>query len=827
MKQVVFTLFLFLTHSIFSQEITIFDAETGKPVESVAVYNRGKSKSAISNDNGVLDISEFSRNETLIFSHVAYSEYKVKKKAVLANDNHVYLSKHSEQLDEVVLSVFKNKEKRNRIAEQIALITSKDIAKVSPQTSADLLANVPGIKVQKSQFGGGSPVLRGMESNRVLLVVDGVRLNNAIYRKGHLQNSITVSPNLLDRTEVVFGPSSVIYGSDALGGVIHYYTKTPKLSKNESEVKGGLFSRFSTVNNEITNTVSAELRFKKWASFTSVSHSDFGDLAMGKNRSHGFENWGKVPFYSENINGNYEENQTVNDDQNIQRNTGFNQTDVLQKFFVPLSKRTDLKVNIQYSTSSNIPRFDRLTELKDEELKFAEWYYGPQKRLLISPQLEINPRKKWLEKGVITLAYQNIEESRIQRKFGSLDKSFREESVSVFSVSGDFKVPLAKKRNLEYGFEMVYNDVGSNSYGKTLNIVDGAIDGFNDDFAVQSRYADGGSSYFSSALYLGYRQDLNSKSTLNTGVRLTNTNLTAKWIDEQFIQLPNNDINLNNTAITATIGYVYKPNRTWQLNAVLSSGFRSPNIDDVGKVREKNGFVTVPNIDLKPEHAYNAEIGVQKYFNDRKFRLGANVYYTLLNNYIYRTPFDLSLNSEAEIGSEIQFDGETGNAVANVNKGSAYVTGFTVSYEGKLHKNWKTSGFITYTKGESHDLKEALSSIPPLFGNFELNYTKNKFEGGANFVFNAKKDIKDYNISEGIDNHEQTPIINADAQEDVDKYYGSPSWMTVGLFGRFAVSNSLTLQGNITNLFDEHFREFASGISAPGRNFSIALQVNL
>ena len=84
-----------------------------------------------------------------------------------------------------------------------------------------MLSYIPGVKVQKTQFGGGSPVLRGMEANRILLVVDGVRMNNAIYRKGHLQNSITVSPSMLDKTEVLFGPSSVIYGSDALGGVIH------------------------------------------------------------------------------------------------------------------------------------------------------------------------------------------------------------------------------------------------------------------------------------------------------------------------------------------------------------------------------------------------------------------------------------------------------------------------------------------------------------------------------------------------------------------------------------------------------------------------------
>ena len=232
-----------------------------------------------------------------------------------------------------------------------------------------------------------------------------------------------------------------MYGSDALGGVIHYYTKTPKLSQ-ENEVESQLFSRFSTVNQEVTTNVSAEIRKENWASLTSVSYSDFGDLKAGKNRSHGFKDWGRVFFFSENINGNYNENPTKNSNSNIQRNTGYQQTDILQKFFIPLSKNTDLKVNLQYSTSSDIPRFDRLTELKDGDLKFAEWFYGPQKRFLAATQLILNPSKRWLESGVITAAYQNLEESRIQRKFGSLNRFYREETVDVFSLNGDFSICL-------------------------------------------------------------------------------------------------------------------------------------------------------------------------------------------------------------------------------------------------------------------------------------------------------------------------------------------------------------------------------------------------
>ena len=811
----------------FSQKIKILDNETGKKVKNVTIYNEKNTISLTSNIFGSVDISSFKETENIIFSHVSYSLLKVKKSKLRKQNFVVYLTKESEQLDEVIISSFKKEEKSKRIAKQIALVTKKDILKISPQTSADLLATIPGIKVQKSQFGGGSPVIRGMESNRVLLVVDGVRMNNAIYRKGHLQNSITLSPNMLDKTEVIFGSSSVIYGSDALGGVVHYYTKTPKLSE-ETEVESQFFSRYSTVNNEITTNISAEVRLKKWASFTSVSYSDFGSLNAGKNRRHGFSDWGKVFYYSENTEDYYNPNPTKNTDVNLLRNTGFNQTDVLQKLFVPLSKNTDLKINFQYSTSSNIPRFDRLTELKDlsdtSSLKFAEWHYGPQNRLLISPQIIFDSDKNWIETGTLTFAYQNIKESRIQRKFSSLDRSYRKESVNIFSLNGDFSVPLTtdKKRNLTYGFEFAYNDVTSRSYGKTLNITDGQIDGFSEDFKVQSRYPDGGSNFLTSALYVGYRQDINRKSTLNTGIRFTNTNINATWIDETFLTFQDKNLTNNNSALTANIGYVFRPNVNWQLNTVLSSGFRSPNIDDVGRVREKAGNVTVPNINISPEYAYNAEIGVQKYFNNRRFRVGGNFYYMLLDNYIQR---DYVYNSDLSI-QQVEFDGEFGNAVSNQNKGKAFVLGYTLNYLGKISKALNTSGFITYTKGKTYDTEEPMSSIPPLFGQFEINYKKNKIEFGSVLRFNSKKDIEDFNFTEGIDNHDLTPIVNPNAMNDIDKYYGSPSWVTLGVNGSYLVNGNFSLQARIDNIFDEHYIEFASGVSSPGRNLSLSLMAN-
>jgi hemoglobin/transferrin/lactoferrin receptor protein len=812
---ITFFIFLFCAN-FYAQEITVLDYELNLPISNCTIYNESKLKVVHTDKNGKGDISIFKENEILSFNHISFVEIEVLKRELKEGKSTVFLHRKAEALDEVILSTSRQKVTRIRIAEHVEIMQQKDIARSASQTSADLLASIPGIKVQKSQFGGGSPVLRGMEANRILLVVDGVRMNNAIYRSGHLQSSISVSPSVLERTEVVFGPSSVIYGSDALGGVIHYYTKTPKIGLDKM-VNVDFMTRFGTVNNESTQQGSVELSFKKWGSLTSFSHSDFGDLRMGNKRRHGYEDWGKVFDHSLNTDSYYSANSTQNSNSNIQKNTGYNQSDLLQKFYFAFSDRTNLTFNIQHSTSSDIPRFDKLTERSSGELKFSEWYYGPQKRFLVSSQLSIRPGKKWMNNGTITGAYQNIIESRVQRKFTSLDRSFRNEMVDVYSLNGDFSVQLGttSNRKLSYGLEITHNYVKSGSTGKTLDVDGNTIIGFANDFIVQSRYPDGGSSYDSFSGYVSYRQDVTPKSTLNTGVRYTYTNLKARWIDDTYIALPSSDISIDNGAITATAGYTYRPNRNWQLNAVISSGFRSPNIDDVGKIREKNGQVTVPNIQLRPEYSYSAEIGVLKYLNDKKFNLGLNIYYSLLDKYISREQFSLGGDSS------IIYDGEEVETYANVNNDNAYIAGTTFSFGGKVIDNLKINGSITYTKGESTDTNLPLSSIPPIFGDLEVLFAKNRFEVALNFRFNGSKELNEYNLVEGIDNIEQSPF-NISTQE----YLGTPSWNTFNFYSKHKISKALSLQVNIDNIFDIHYKEFASGISSAGRNFSLSLFFN-
>ncbi|MFD0964561.1 TonB-dependent receptor plug domain-containing protein [Pseudofulvibacter geojedonensis] len=807
--------------STFGQKISIKDNLTNEAIANVAVYTSSKTKNQISNKNGVVDLSEFTAEDILIFSHISYENFKIKKNKI---DNVIYLTNKSDELSEITLSVSKTSVKRNRVAEKIAVITKKDIELLAPQTSADLLAATPGIRVQKSQGGGGSPVIRGFEANRVLLVMDNVRMNNAIYRSGHLQNAITVNPFALERTEVVFGPSSVIYGSDALGGVVHFYSKTPKFN-NEKIINGNSSSRFSSANNEITQNFGAEISLKKWASFTSFSISDFGDLRMGKNRQHGYDNWGLVTTYSDNDENSYNNNPIINQKPHVQKNTGYQQLDLLQKLNVKTSESSNLIFNFQFSESSNIPRFDKLTELKGETLKFAEWFYGPQKRLLFSPQYQFEPNFKWLNSGQITLAYQNVKESRVKRKYNSFERTYQKENVDVFSINTDFKVRLTKNRDLYYGLEFTHNDVNSIAYGKILNVQSNNIIGFSGSTVVQSRYPDGGSTYTTSAAYANYRQDINTKMTLNTGGRFTYTKLKANFIDQTYISLPVSKIELDNSSFTANLGLTYKPSDLTRFNAVISSGFRSPNIDDIGKVREKNGLLTVPNINLKPEFAYNGEIGFTQQLKNKQNIIELNGFYTLLNNYISRTNYIVENDTTTFNENTVIYDGEETPTIANTNGKTAYIIGGSLDLRFNPLKNFYTLSNITFTKGETNDTNVNLPSILPFFGSVDLEYRNKKFISGFNWTYSSKKDASDFSPG-GEDNLTQTPLIDPDDSVEGDEFYiGLPSWQTFNASASYQFNNSFRLQLAIDNILDTHYKEFASGISAPGRNFRASVDI--
>ncbi|MEY3433180.1 MAG: hypothetical protein RL131_1116, partial [Bacteroidota bacterium] len=290
------------------------------------------------------------------------------------------------QLENIVISGSKFAEKKKNIIQKIDIITQKDIARVNAQNMGDLLMSTGNVFVQKSQQGGSSPVIRGFEASRVLLVIDGVRMNNAIFRSGHLQNVITVDQNILERVEISQGPSSTLYGSDALGGAVHMMTRQPQLAKDGK--KSNLFShamvRYSSANSEKTIHADVNLGKKKWGFLTSATQSEFGDMRMGKKDRKGFEGFGTRPFYIKPFDGIQGDTVVRNSNERLQRFSGYTQIDLLQKIIYKPNEKNTHGLNFQISHSSDIPRYDRLQDVRNGALRFASWYYGPQERKMLS-----------------------------------------------------------------------------------------------------------------------------------------------------------------------------------------------------------------------------------------------------------------------------------------------------------------------------------------------------------------------------------------------------------------------------------------------------------
>ena len=225
-------LFILFFSEVLSQKITLVDSTSGRPIRGVLVFDSDRTTRAVSNRNGLVNLNNFKDSDSIFFTHIVYERKTLLYNSLKEGDN-IILSPKALGLNEVVLSVSRNMQNVMTLSRKVSVINRSSTNLDIPRNTAEMLYHGGGIHVQKSQSGGGSPVIRGFEANRVLLVVDGVRMNNAIYRSGHVHNAISIDANSLERTEVIFGPSSVGYGSDALGGVIHFYTKPPKLDKDE------------------------------------------------------------------------------------------------------------------------------------------------------------------------------------------------------------------------------------------------------------------------------------------------------------------------------------------------------------------------------------------------------------------------------------------------------------------------------------------------------------------------------------------------------------------------------------------------------------------
>lgn len=793
-----FLTFLLLTLPIYGlgQSVLVLNQANDEPIYQVTVQVKGSNEGAVTDVTGQANLSRFNLEDVLIFRHPSFKAVQISKQKLAGQDYVLYMVESITETGEVVISANKWEQNKREIPQDIAVFEAKEIAFAEPPTTADLLGMNSEVFIQKSQLGGGSPMIRGFAANSVLIVVDGVRMNNAIYRSGNLQNVITLDPNNLREAEVVFGPGSVIYGSDALGGVMDFHTITPDFSENGLNFTGSGFARYATAGDAATGNLNFQIGTKNFSSFTGITYSTFGNLRTGSNRTEEFPDFGKRFEYIERQGDT--DVIVQNPDVNVQVPSGYDQFNLLQKFRWRTGSFSDLTYSFHYSNSSNIPRYDRLIERRNGQLRNAEWYYGPQLWQMHSLQMRYFYPTKLFDQMKVVTAYQQVEESRNDRRFGRDNLRTREEFVDVLSLNIDFERSLGLNNELYYGLELVGNQVDSRA--KSTDIVSGAVS------PESTRYPDGGSTYNSAAAYLSLKNELSQKLILSSGLRYSFVKINSKFEDRSFYNFPYDEVDLQNGALNGSLGLVYLPSKKWKLNALVSSGFRSPNIDDIGKVFDSEpGVVIVPNPDLKPETSYNVEYGINGSF-DNGFEFGFVNFYSRLVNAMVRRPF--TFNGQ----SQIFYDGVLSDVFAEVNVGEAYIWGFTTKIRYRLGNGLDVHGNLTYTQGEDMVENLPLRHVAPLFGQTGIAYENDKFRSSFTVRFNGSIDFEDLAPSE----QNKTHLYTAD---------GALAWYTLNLYNSYRFNDSVSFNLNLENLLDTHYRPYSSGISAPGFNASLSLRV--
>ncbi len=809
MNRLSFSIFIFLfTTTLFSQDsVRVYNQMTDFPIEGVSVFSQKQESAQWTDRDGFCSINEYSDKDTIFFQHIVFKTIGYTRSQLKKMNYKVYLIPSTVLMEELTITASNIRENAHDLPYKYDIIELDKIETSAVQNSADLLKLSGNILIQKSQGGGGSPIIRGFEANKVLLVVDGVRMNNAIYRNGHLQNSITIDNSILELAEIIYGPSSTVYGSDALGGVVHYHTKKPKLSNdNRIQVKGNSYLGYSTVNQGQSAHLDINLGSLRFASLSSVSYNQFGDIRIGSNRTFSNEEtaFGLTPHYV----GQQADGSDImlnNPDPLVQLNTGYDQTDFLQKFLLAPTKRLDIEANFHYSTSSNIDRYDQLMGMDGDVLKYAEWHYGPQNRLLASLSTTIKNETSIYTNFKAIISFQKIDEDRIYRKFGRASRLHQEEDVQVFTFNLDF-LKLFDLSRFNYGLEYSYNDVVSNGYYQDIFTQEKTMG--------PSRYPNAGSQMVGAAAYLNYKWMPEPQYIFTAGFRYSYIGLHSAFADNpEMPQLPFQSIDFANTAPTGNVSFVMFPSSHWQLSVILATGFRSPNVDDYGKIRAKNGDVTVPNNVLKPEYAYSSEFNAKYSAFEEQFSVSMSVYQTWLENAIVRANYQLN-------GSDyLLYDGDEYRIITNLNAATATVRG--VSGEMNIHFpiDWSLFGneaklrfrsTINYTQGRDMTNIVPLGHISPLFGRNSFSYSDQRLQFSLYSEFNGWKDFDD-----------MSPF--GDDNEDKGTADGFPAWWTINLSAQFEFNKHFKLSFAAENLLDEHYRNFASGVSATGRNFVIKL----
>jgi outer membrane cobalamin receptor len=646
-----------------------------------------------------------------------------------------------QKLGEVVITAYRYESLQFKTPEAIRVIDNKSILNFQLRTSPEVLRITTGVYVQKTNHGGGSPFLRGLTGNQTLLLVDGIRLSNSTVRYGPNQYFNTIDVFSIEKIEVLRGGGSVQYGSDAIGGTIQTFSH--EIAYSDKPLWGGtLLSRIATHGMEQSLNGSINFRNKRVAFRAGATWRNFGDLVGG-------------------------------DTTGWQTPTGYRELDFDLKARILLSPSADLTMAYQNVNQDDVPVYHKIV-LEN----YAVNKMDPQNRDLAYIRLNQKFDSGILKTAKFTVSLQHSEEGRELMKNGSNTLRTENDKVRSFSFSAEAFTSDGKNWKANTGLE-IYNDlVTSSRFDTDLST--------NETISKRGLYPDGATMTSIAAF---------SVHTLD----LENWNFTAGARYNTFINKVEDEVSgitrLTPSALVGNFSILRKLKETSNLYISVNSGFRAPNIDDLGTLGIVDFRYETPNFGLSPEHSFQYQIGYK--YQDRKLRGEVFIYRNELYDLIVRNKI---------AGDTIE--GYPVYQKENIER--AYIRGVETAWDLELGKSWIFRGSLTYTYGQNITKNEPVRRIPPLFGNLAVQYKIKGWWLNLEWQAAAKQDR----------------LAAGDKDDNRIPEGGTPGWNIYNIHASYEI-RFIKVNLSLLNLLDQDYRYHGSGVNGYGRSAFLSLMISI
>ncbi len=635
-------------------------------------------------------------------------------------------------LANVVVSASRQQISALKTPYSVSVLQIKDIEKLASRATPDMLSNIPGVFIQKTNLGGGSAFVRGLTGNQTLLIIDGIRFNNSTFRYGPNQYLNNIDPSIISKIELLKGSGSVQYGSDALTGVVNFFTLQPEFTAQKT-FGGQLSARLATEGMELSEQLKMTYTSENTGIVFVGANKQFGDIVRGGGLG-------------------------------LQRPTGYNEWDFFGKIRQQLSKTWILEGLIQTTQQSQVPVFHKI-QLENFKINEMDLQKYQRSYLKAIGQYE-NPLFKKIEFSVSQQT--SIEQRKLQKNTSTTLRAERDE-INTMGILADVQSQFSSTWSAHSGIDY-FND-RINSTREDINLTNNSIK------ALRGLYPnDAGYQYQS--VYSIHHLDLDAWQ-VETGLRF----------HQNVASLPDTTLGLTqvkSSALVYSLGVARAISQGISIYANTSSGFRAPNMDDLGSLGIVDFRYELPAFDLKPEYSQNYEVGIK--ISKAKFFQELTLFQTELENLITRIKTSQFIQSYPVYEKR------------NVDK--AFLRGGEWSGRYELSNSVSAKANISYVYGQSVTLNDPMRRIPPLHGGFSLSYARKNLFVNSELLFAAAQD----RLSAG------------DKADNRMNPLGTPGWAIINVRANYLFNSHFSVSLQAQNLGDVDYRMHGSGINGVGRS---------